>query len=153
MGVPILNYILGISLIEMPIYACFFKFTGQLREAEHRLNDYSEKLETINMETMNVKTDAGRKMEELARTMNIEIYNLRSQLQEKDREVMQLEDKTKSDLRDEIDDLRRRLKDAESMLSKYQSRQEKVDKKLRSELAKTHHVLKKTKLKLDKCKE
>ena len=124
-----------------------------MKESEDRLNEHSEALENIKKETMHVKKDAERKMEELARTMNIEIYNLRSQLQEKDREVMQLEDKTKSDLRDEIDDLRRRLKDAESMLSKYQSRQEKVDKKLRSELAKTHHVLKKTKLKLDKCKE
>ena len=135
------------------LYVFFFKLTGQLKESEDRLNEHSEALENIKKETMHVKKDAERKMEELARTMNIEIYNLRSQLQEKDREVMQLEDKTKSDLRDEIDDLRRRLKDAESMLSKYQSRQEKVDKKLRSELAKTHHVLKKTKLKLDKCKE
>ena len=124
-----------------------------MKESEDRLNEHSEALENIKKETMHVKKDAERKMEELARTMNIEIYNLRSQLQEKDREVMQLEDKTKSDLTDEVDDLRRRLKDAESMLSKYQSRQEKVDKKLRSELAKTHHVLKKTKLKLDKCKE
>ena len=131
----------------------FFNHTGQLKESEDRLNEHSEALENIKKETMHVKKDAERKMEELARTMNIEIYNLRSQLQEKDREVMQLEDKTKSDLRDEVDDLRRRLKDAESMLAKYQSRQEKVDKKLRSELAKTHHVLKKTKLKLEKCKE
>ena len=131
----------------------FFKLTGQLKESEDRLNEHSEALENIKKETMHVKKDAKRKMEELARTMNIEIYNLRSQLQEKDREVMQLEDKTKSDLRDEVDDLRRRLKDAESMLAKYQSRQEKVDKKLRSELAKTHHVLKKTKLNLDKCNE
>ena len=140
-------------MIEKLIYTFFFKLTGQLKESEDRLNEHSEALENIKKETMHVKKDAERKMEELARTMNIEIYNLRSQLQEKDREVMQLEDKTKSDLRDEIDDLRRRLKDAESMLSKYQSRQEKVDKKLRSELAKTHHVLKKTKLKFDKCKE
>ena len=60
---------------------------------------------------------------------------------------------TEKDLEQQMEELKRQLRDAEATVAKYRSRQEKVDKKLRSELAKTHNVLKKTKANLNECKE
>ena len=60
---------------------------------------------------------------------------------------------TKSDVNDEIEELKRQLRDAEATVARYRSRQDKIDKKLRNELAKTHSVLKKTKANLNQCKE
>merc|ERR1712141_152436 len=88
--------------------------------------------------------------QKLQHELTNEISILREQLEVKEQEAVSLRDKTKNEAA-EIDELKQRLKEAESIVAKYQTRQEMVDKKLRSELAKTHTVLKKTKAKFETC--
>ena len=110
-------------------------------------------MEKSKNEAIFVKTDSQNKLTDVSETLNTEIQNLRNQLFEKDHEAVLMIERTRSNLHDEIEDLKRQLREAEATVVKYRTRQEKVDKKLRSELAKTHNVLKKTKSNLDHCKE
>ena len=50
---------------------------------------------------------------------------------------------------DELERLRAELAEANDKLAQYQERKERVDKVLRHQLAKTHHVLKSTKNAMD----
>ena len=102
---------------------------------------------------MYVKSDSDNRLAEASSTYNIEIQNLRNQLFEKDHEAVVLVEKARSNISSELENLKKQLREAEGIIAKYRARQEKVDKKLRSELAKTHTVLKKTKANLDKCNE
>merc|ERR1719510_99998 len=108
----------------------------QLRESEVILSKYRSTQQIADQKLQNELTN--------------EISVLREQLEVKEQEAVSLRDKTKTEA-DEIEELKQRLKEAESMVAKYQTRQEMVDKKLRSELAKTHTVLKKTKAKFETC--
>ena len=104
-------------------------------------------------EAINVKSDSQNKLADASSTYSTEIQNLRNQLFEKDHEAVVLVEKVKSAISLEVEDLKKQLREAEAIIAKYKARQEKVDRKLRSELAKTHTVLKKTKVNLDTCKE
>ena len=110
-------------------------------------------MERTKNEIIYIKADLQNKLNDASKPFSTEIQNLRGQLREKDHEAVILIERTKSDVNDEVEDLKRQLKEAEASLAKYGARQEKVDKKLRSELAKTHNVLKKTKTNLDQCKQ
>ena len=120
---------------------------------EHKLRECEDQFKRTQNEVIYIQTDSKNKLDDVSKTFSTEIQNLKNQLREKDHEAVLLIERTKSDISDEVEDLKKQLRETEASLAKYRARQEKVDKKLRSELAKTHNVLKKTKTNLDKCKE
>ena len=126
---------------------------AKLEWTESKLIESQKQLENVQHEAMNVKSDSQNKLADASSTYGIEIQNLRNQLFEKDHEAVLMVEKVRSSVSLEVEDLKKQLRDAEAIIAKYKTRQEKVDRKLRSELAKTHTVLKKTKVNLDKCKE
>ena len=133
--------------------ANYFSISAKLEWTESKLIECQNQLENVKHEALSAKSNSENKLAEASSNYNIEIQNLRNQLFEKDHEAVVLVEKVKSNVSLEVEDMKKQLREAEAIIAKYRARQEKVDKKLRSELAKTHTVLKKTKANLDGCKE
>jgi chromosome segregation ATPase len=118
------------------------------------LEDMQRKLETYTIQAEKLKT-------RLAETNAIlEDLRIKHGKEKEKSEELKRQLRDAEDLRikhgkekEKFDELKRQLRDAEATVARYRSRQEKVDKQLRSELAKTHNVLKKTKLNLNQCNE
>ena len=80
-----------------------------------------------------MKANLKDKASDVSKAFYAEIENLKTQLVEKDNEKVFLIQKSESNV-DEIEDLKRRLLDAETTLAKYRARKEKVDKRQKRKL-------------------
>jgi chromosome segregation ATPase len=126
-----------------------------MEEMKNKVEKYRNQIEQFQNEAIYWKTEA----EKQANGSQHKVEYLQDEIKQMTNQVQQLENEltywrtAKSNVNDEIEQLKRQLRDAEATVARYRSRQEKVDKKLRSELAKTHNVLKKTKANLNECKE
>ena len=119
--------------------------------AEETNERLKEDIEKANSMLAQLQVNSESKVLETSKALNFEIQMLKSQLKEKIDAGGTVE-KLLADHNNEIEELKIQLKNANDQLAKYRARQEKVDKTLRAELAKTHNVLKKTKNNLENCK-
>ena len=122
---------------------------GKCEETARNLRECEVQFETAKTEMVDIKTDSENKLENVSKALNSEIITIKNQLREKDREIQMMTERKVSGDQVEAESLKTRLKEAEDTLAKYRARQEKEHKTLRSQLVKTHHVLKKTKTNLD----
>lgn len=126
---------------------------GKCEDTEKKLKECEVQFESAKTEIVYIKTDSQNKLENVSKALNSEIHAIKNQLHEKDHEIEMITERKVSGDQVEVESLKKRLKEAEDTLAKYRARQEREQKVLRKELSKTHQVLKKTKVNLDKCKQ